>query len=86
MKFLIILFVLFILFWGFSIPFVLRAYARTRADQVIYGHRPSTGKKINSCISCLTWSNKWITNRTEPDKRRINRLRDMLNGMQSPHG
>jgi len=86
MKILLIAIFLSILFWGFSIPLFLRTHARTRADQIIYANHPSTEKRINRCISVLTWSNNWITNRTEQDEIRIDRLNLMLKEMQKPHG
>ena len=86
MKLLFILLFLAILFWGFSVPFIIRADARARADHIINGRRPSTEKHINTCITLLTWSNKWITSRKDKDYLRIQRLRDMLDEMQHPHG
>lgn len=40
MKLLIILLILAVLFFGFSIPWCIRAYARIQADQIFYKHRP----------------------------------------------
>ncbi|MBA7542511.1 hypothetical protein ES705_34834 [subsurface metagenome] len=86
MKILLITLFLSILFWCFSIPYIIRTYARTLADDIICGRRPATEKRLSRCISILTWSNKWITNRKELDSQRIIRLRDMLKEMQKPHG
>ncbi|TKJ24673.1 MAG: hypothetical protein CEE41_05300 [Hadesarchaea archaeon B3_Hades] len=85
MKILLIAFAISVLFCVFFVPPMIRAYARTRADQIIYGHRPGTEKLINKCIAILSWSNNWITNRTDTDNHRINRLRNMLDEMEKPH-
>jgi hypothetical protein len=85
MKLLFILLFLAILFWGFSVPFIIRADARARADHIINGRRPSTEKSINSCISFLTWSNKWITSKAHVDLIRIRKLNVILKEMQKPH-
>jgi membrane protein required for beta-lactamase induction len=75
-----------ILFWLVILaPFFIRLYARTRADQIFYTHRPATEKLINRCIRILTWTNHWITAREELDRIKIDRLRDMLDEMQKPH-
>ena len=86
MKLLIITLIIGIVFCGFSIPFIIRAKARTRADQLIFGHEPSTEERINKCIAILTWTNKQITTNTEKDDLRLIQLRDMLGEMQHPHG
>ncbi len=86
MKILLIYLILAVLFCLFSIPWIVRTCARTRAEQIIYGRRPGTEKRINRCISILTWSNKWITHYAHEDLIRIRRLNDMLNEMQHPHG
>jgi len=85
MKILLIALIIAILFCGFSIPFIIRVAARTQADEIIYGRRPSTEKRINTCITILTWSNKWITAHAHTDLIRIRRLNDMLKEMQKPH-
>ena len=85
MKIVLIALAISLLFFGFCIPWVIRAYARTRANQALYRQQPTTEKRINRCIAILTWSNKWLTNREEPDIQKINRLRDMLKEMQKPH-
>jgi len=78
MKILLILLCLTIPFWALSVPFIFRTYARNSADRIINdwydkrkGKRPPNENSINNCISVLTWSNKWITNRTEQDRQRI---------------
>jgi len=65
---------------------IIRAYSRTRADNIIKGKRSATEKQITKCIRVLTWSNKWFTNNEEQDSQRIERLLDMLEEMQHPHG
>ena len=86
MKILLTALAISLLFFAFLVPLAIRAYARTRAGKILYTHQPTTEKLIKRCIAILTWSNKWITNNEEPDSQRINRLRDMLNVMQNPHG
>ncbi len=86
MKLVILALIIAILLLGFSIPFIIRAKARTRADHIIYGRLPSTEKRINRCISILSWTNKQITTNTDQDMFRILQLRDMLDEMQNPHG
>lgn len=86
MKILLIALFLAILWFGFSLPVIIRACVRKTSDEIVYANRPATEKRINRCISILTWSNNWITNRTEQDQKRIDRLRDMLKKMQNPHG
>ncbi len=86
MKILLIALAIAILFTLFILPYIIRAYARTRTDQIIYGRRPGTENRISRCISILTWTNNWITNREEPDLERIKRLHNMLDEMQHPHG
>ena len=85
MKLLLILLVLAVLFWGFSVPFIIRADARARADLIINGRRPVTEKSINNCISFLIWSNKWITSRAHADLLRIRKLNVILKEIQNPH-
>lgn len=85
MKILILCLIISTLSGALGIPPIVRAYARSRADKIIHGRRPGTEKLMNRCISILTWSNKWITTRTELDNQRIIRLRDMLKEMQHPH-
>jgi len=82
MKILLIALCISILFWGFSIPFTIRAIARIATDRMLYGKKTPTVKCMNRCIRVLTWSNEWITNREEPDRKRINRLNLMLYEMQ----
>ncbi len=86
MKTLIVCLTIAALFFCFSMPFIIRANARTRADQIIYGRQMSTEKQINRCISILTWTNKQITSNTENDILRLMRLRDMLKEMQVLQG
>ncbi len=84
MKILLIALIISILFLGFSLPFMFRSFARFIADKITFHHRPTTENHINMYISILTWSNKWITNREEPDLKRINRLNLMLDKIQKP--
>ncbi|MCK4823326.1 hypothetical protein KA005_46670 [bacterium] len=86
MKILLLALIIAILFSLLYLPFIIRAYARFRANKIIQGKRPSTEKRINRCISILTWTNDWITGRKEPDDLRIKRLHNMLNETQKPHG
>lgn len=86
MKLIVIAVIISVLFCGFLIPYILRAFARVRADQTIYGHRPATEKLLRRCIAILTWSNRWITNHEEMDDRRIWKLHVLLDEMQTPHG
>jgi len=86
MKILPIAIAIAILFTLFVLPWIFRTYARTRAEQIIQGKRPATEKQISKCISCLTWSNNWFTVNERPDRIRINRLVEMLDEMQHPHG
>lgn len=86
MKFLIVLLILSVLCFGSFVPFIFRAHARTFADQVITGNLPASVKKINSCISILTWSNKYLTSRAHKDMIRIRQLNEILNEMLHPHG
>ncbi|GAI92589.1 unnamed protein product [marine sediment metagenome] len=86
MKILLIALIIAILFLGFSIPWIIRTCARTRAEQIIYGRRPGTEKRINRCISILTWSNKWVTYYAHEDLIRIRKLNAMLEEMLHPHG
>jgi len=86
MKLLIITLIIGIVFCGFSIPFIIRAKARTRADDITFGRQPGTEERINNCISILVWTNRNITNRTEQDSLRIYQLRVILKEMQHPHG
>jgi len=85
MKIVLLLLVISVLFWGFSFPYMLRAFARVRADQTTYGHRPATEKLLRRLIGILTWSNMWVSNNEGPDSRRIARLRVLLKKMQNPH-
>jgi len=78
MKILLLALIIVALFSLLYSPFIIRAYSRTRADQALYCHRPTTEKRIKRCISILTWTNNWITGNEEPDEIRIKRLRDML--------
>ncbi|MBA7583264.1 hypothetical protein ES708_25205 [subsurface metagenome] len=86
MELLIIPLVCGIVLLAFSIPFIIRAKARTRADHIIFGRQPGNIKRINRCISILTWTNKQITIDTDQDTFRILRLRDMLDEIQKPSG
>ena len=86
MRFLIVLIIPIMFFSIFAFPYIFRASTRTRADEIIYGHGPITEKSIKRCISFLTWTNNWITERTEQDQKRIDRLNLMLKEMQNPHG
>ncbi len=86
MKTLLIAFAIAILFTLYVLPWVIRAYARTRAEKIIQGKRSATEKQINRCIRVLTWSNKWLTVNEEPDRIKINRLVEMLDEMLHPHG
>ena len=85
MKLLIVFFVLSLLFLSFATLFILRGFTRARADDIIHGIRPATEKSIKSIISCLSWSNFYITKHPEQDELRINHLLDMLKEMQHPH-
>lgn len=92
MKILLMMLCLSMPFWALSVPFIFRAYARNRADRIIEdwddiskGKRPPNENRLNNCISLLTWSNKWITNRTEQDKQRITRLSMIRKVMQALH-
>ena len=86
MKLLIAFVLLCLLFVAFATLFILRGFTRARADEIIHGIRPATEKSIKSIISCLSWSNFYITKHPEQDELRINSLRDMLTEMQHPHG
>ncbi len=86
MKTLLLALIIAILFSLFYFPFFIRAYARRSADHIIFGRRPGTEKRINRCISILTWTNEWITAPTDTDDLRIKRLHNMLDEMQHPHG
>jgi len=86
MKIIVLALFICVLFWGFSLPYTLRTYARSLADRIIYGPRPGTKKLINRCISILTWTNRWLTKDEEPDNRRIERLNRSLKKMQNPQG
>ena len=86
MNILLLALIIAILFSLLYFPFFIRTYARARADHITYGRRTGTEKRINRCISILTWTNDWITGRKEPDDLRIKRLHNMLNEMQKPHG
>lgn len=78
MKILLISLAITVLFCGFSVPFVLKAFARRRADQINYGLRQCSKKQINRYISILVWTNEWLTGRKEPDYLRIDRLKAKL--------
>ncbi|GAI75588.1 unnamed protein product [marine sediment metagenome] len=86
MKILLIALFISLLFGAFGVPWLIRTIARTATDRMLYGKKTPTKKCINRCISILTWSNKWLTNREEPDIQRILRLRVKLDEMQKPHG
>jgi len=87
MKILIIVITISLLFGAFCAPYTIRAIARKSADKMLYGKKTPTKKCMNRCISVLSWSNEWLTKfHTKQDDRRINRLRNMLNEMQEPHG
>lgn len=63
----------------------LRASARTRAYQIISGSIPANADEINKIITtlCPAYSSRA---RTETDRVRVRRLRDIRNEMQKPHG
>lgn len=63
----------------------LRAAARTRADQIISGSMPANAKDLNKIITTLlpAYSSRA---RTETDRVRVRRLRDIRNEMEKPHG
>jgi hypothetical protein len=86
MKITTLLLIPAILFLVFTAPFVIRAYARTRADKIINGKQPASEKYINRLISALTWTNGWILDGSNKDRITIERLRDMLKEMLHPHG
>jgi len=85
MKTLLIAFAIAILFTLFVLPWIIRTVARVRAEQIIQGKRPGTKKQINRCIRVLTWGNKWISSREEPDRKRIDRLHVKLYEIENPH-
>lgn len=62
----------------------LRAAARTQADQIISGSIPASAEQLNKIISRLLPAYS-STARTETDRVRVRRLRDIRNEMQKPH-
>lgn len=76
----------------FSIPIAylivrdrLRAAARTRADQIISGSIPANAEDLNKIITTLLPAYS-STARTETDRVRVRRLRDIRKEMLNPHG
>lgn len=63
----------------------LRAAARTRADQIISGSIPANADELNKIITTLLPAYN-STARTETDRVRVRRLREIRNEMQKPHG
>jgi len=86
MEILLLALIIVILFSLLYFSFIIRAFARFRARHIIQGKRPSTEKRINRCISILTWTNDWITGHKELDQNIIDQLRVKLNEIQNPHG
>lgn len=62
----------------------LRAAARTQADQIISGSIPANADELNKIITTLLPAYSSIA-RTETDRVRVRRLRDIRNEMQHPH-
>jgi len=86
MKITTILLLHAILFCILSVPFFVRGYARTLADEILHYHCPASVKLITMCDTILSWFNKWITYHPDQDMFRVLQLRYMLKEMQNLHG
>ncbi len=59
--------------------------ARARADRIIAGQQPATEEDINKLITVILSTKNWITDITEADRQRVDRLRDMRKETVTPH-
>jgi hypothetical protein len=62
-----------------------REDARLRADEFIAGIRKPTPEEIDKCMLRLEVANIRLLSNNETDHRRVERLRDMLKEMITPH-
>ena len=86
MKLLFVFLAFSLLFLILIFPYIFRSYFRIQTNRLIYGHRPANEKQINRCISCLSWTNKWITSQTYDDNLRIGKLKTMLDRLKRTEG
>jgi hypothetical protein len=86
MKILLFSLIFAVLSCCLSIPFVIRACARTLADDIIEGKQSGTEKQINRYIHILSWTSRWISDKAHKDLNRVRKLNNMVKEMQNPHG
>ncbi len=60
-----------------------RPKVRAFADGTIAGEQIATEKQINECITWFLSTSNWLHGRTESDRWRVQRLRDIRNKMLS---
>lgn len=58
--------------------------AKAEADRIISGEQPSTEEQLNKIITTLLRAKNFMGRRTEQDRQRIQRLRDIRNEMVTP--
>ncbi len=75
-----------LLSWGIRsiIDSFRRPKVRAFADGIITGKQTATEKQINECITWFLSRTNWLHGRTESDRCRVDRLRDMRNEMVTP--
>ncbi|MBA7608514.1 hypothetical protein ES703_15691 [subsurface metagenome] len=76
-----------LLWWGISssIASFRRSKVRTSADRVISGESSATEERINEHITWFLSTTNWLHGRTEQDRCRVERLREMRKEMVTPH-
>lgn len=52
-----------------------------KADRIINGEEPATEEQINKIITTLLATKNWVSNLTEADRQRVDRLREIRNEM-----
>lgn len=59
--------------------------AKAEADRIINGEEPAAEQKINEIITTLLRAKNFMGHKTEQDRYRIKRLRDIRKEIVTPH-
>ena len=78
--FVLLLFLVFLAIFALACH-IRRARARARADRIIAGKLQVNTIEINRCITILTSTNAWLINGAFRDQHRIEKLREIQNGL-----
>jgi len=85
LQLIVLVFVLWVLARVVANP-IQRAKFRPIADRIITGEQSATEADIDKCITAILRCNGWPLGKSEADRCRVTRLRDIRNGTATPKG